>query len=338
MKSKQLNTFSKLKHKEYQILHFLLINALVIAVLVYLFGGTKNVYMNLMYIPISLAAIITSRKYALIFAIICGLLVGPFMPLDTDLHLQQSTYSWLLRLGVFVIISLMISSLSNVIMKSHSEVLESQLATLFALIKLTEMRDGETGEHVERIVEYMKVFLERLEESPKYKKLLSNTSKDCVARASALHDIGKIGVSDTILLKSGKLTEEEFSKIKEHTTIGSNTLKELKTNFPDNDFINAGLDIVKYHHERWDGKGYPDGIKGEEIPLTARIVSIIDVYDALRSSRVYKESLTHADAIALMIQGRFTQFDGDLLDVFVKYELDFKNIYETSNYHCFDIR
>jgi len=149
-------------------------------------------------------------------------------------------------------------------------------------------------------------------------------------KASALHDIGKIGISDGILLKPGKLTPDEFDVIKTHTTIGSQIIENIAATLPDNDmYLKYANDICHYHHERWDGAGYPCGLKGEELPLSARIISVVDVYDALVSPRCYKPAFPHDVSLDIITEGRGTQFDPDIVDLLPELSAIFKSVEES---------
>jgi len=147
--------------------------------------------------------------------------------------------------------------------------------------------------------------------------------------ATPLHDIGKVGIPDNILLKPGKLTESEFEIIKTHTAIGAATLNQVQEQYPKNDFINMGIEIARSHHERWDGKGYPQGLAGKEIPLPARIMSIADVYDACRTERPYKEAFSHEKCVAIIKEGSGTQFDPDIVSAFLEIEAEFDIVHST---------
>ena len=155
---------------------------------------------------------------------------------------------------------------------------------MFALAKLVETRDKFTSDHIEI--------------------------------ASILHDIGKVSVEDSILNKKDKLTSDEYSRMKDHTIIGADILESVRKMNVKNQYINMGIDITRYHHERWDGKGYPDGIKGNEIPLAARIMAVVDVYDALTTKRPYKSAYSHEKSIGIMLGNSGTQFDPYVLKVF----------------------
>ena len=149
-----------------------------------------------------------------------------------------------------------------------------------------------------------------------------------IGLASSLHDIGKVGIPDYILLKPGKLTPEEFEIMKTHVTIGYDTLASVKKAYPANKFLEIGMEIARYHHERWNGSGYRDGLSGEAIPLSARIMAISDVYDALRSRRVYKEPYTHETSLRIIADARGQHFDPVLTDLFLQHHNEFRQIYD----------
>ncbi len=195
-----------------------------------------------------------------------------------------------------------------------------------ALSSVVEFRSLETGEHVRRIKYFTRIMLKYLMKYfPKYG--LTPTQVDEIARASALHDIGKIGISDAILLKPGKLTPEEFEVMKTHTTIGCEILEKFRENQTD-EFYKYCYEICRYHHERWDGNGYPDHLVGEEIPISAHIVAIADVYDALVSPRVYKSPYANNIAYDMIMNGECGQFSPDVLECFALAKEDFFNIVE----------
>jgi putative two-component system response regulator len=197
------------------------------------------------------------------------------------------------------------------------EISDSQVATIVALARLAESRDYETGSHLERVGGCSRMLAERLCEEKRHPELCVSDF-GILELASTLHDIGKVGISDAILKKPGpeKLTKEEFEVIKRHTTIGAETLEAVQMQYPHNILINAGVIIARSHHERWDGKGYPEGLKGEEIPLFARIVALADVYDALRSKRVYKPAMSHEESCAIIYQGSGCEFDPKIVEAF----------------------
>lgn len=203
---------------------------------------------------------------------------------------------------------------------------QTQSETIFSLAKLAQSRDDDTGKHLERVQNYCWILASELKKNSSYKDEISDDFVDTIRQASPLHDIGKVGISDNILLKPGKLTDEEFAIMKTHTTIGYETLREVHTKFGNNSFIEMGLVIAKSHHERYDGNGYPDRTKGQEIPIAARIMSIADVYDALRSKRVYKDAFSQEKSVSIILEGRGTQFDPVVVDAFERIEDKFNEI------------
>lgn len=216
------------------------------------------------------------------------------------------------------------TQLEELVNKKVNEISESQISTIFALVKLAESRDDETGAHVERTAELCKLMAIHLKELPDYSDIIDNEYIDNIYKASPLHDIGKVGIPDGILLKKGRLSKEEFEMMKTHVEIGYETLKEVHNKYPVNSFLEMGMDITKYHHEKWDGTGYPMGLEGKDIPLSGRIMAIVDVYDALRSKRVYKEAYSHAKSMRLIKSNKGKHFDPKLVDVFIEHHNEFK--------------
>lgn len=218
--------------------------------------------------------------------------------------------------------------LENLVAEKIREITDSQMATLIAISNLAEYRDKETGRHIERTSAYCQCLAEELRARGAYTDLISDAFVRDIVHAAPLHDIGKMGIPDHILNKPGRLTAEEFDVMKTHVTIGTDTLKKVLAKYPKNAFIRMGLDIAGTHHERWDGKGYPAGIAAENIPLSGRIMALADVYDALRSRRVYKEGFTHNDSVRIITEGRGTQFDPVVVDAFLSIEILFADLSE----------
>jgi putative two-component system response regulator len=206
------------------------------------------------------------------------------------------------------------------------EVTASQLAIIYAMAKMAEFRDMETGRHLERVRDYCSLLIQQLIRTGQYAQALSPAYIDNILKASPLHDIGKVGVPDHILLKPGKLSAEEFTIMKTHTTIGADILRAVNEQYPGNAFIAVGMDIALYHHEKWDGSGYPHGLAGETIPLAGRILAMADVYDALRTKRVYKDAIPHDQACEIIHDGRSAHFDPVLVDCFMTRQIDFERI------------
>lgn len=195
-----------------------------------------------------------------------------------------------------------------------------------ALSSVVEFRSLETGEHIKRIKYFTRIMLKYLVKYfPKYN--LTSEQVDMISRASALHDIGKIGIPDAILLKPAKLTREEFEVMKTHTTIGCDMLEKF-TRDEDDEFYRYCYEICRHHHERWDGNGYPDHLVGDDIPISAQVVAIADVYDALVSPRVYKSPYANNIAYDMIMNGECGQFSPDVLECFALAKVDFFNIVE----------
>jgi putative two-component system response regulator len=206
--------------------------------------------------------------------------------------------------------------------------LESREVTIFALAKLAESRDPETGAHLDRVRNYCRVLGSHLATTPKFAGQVDGEFVQLLYATSPLHDIGKVGIPDAVLLKPGKLTDDEFRIMKSHASLGAETLDAALVQFPQAKFLKMARDIAATHHERWDGTGYPSGLKGEEIPLCGRIVALADVYDALSSRRVYKESYTHDVARSIIVSGAGKHFDPDVVAAFEACEEQFIAIRE----------
>lgn len=206
--------------------------------------------------------------------------------------------------------------------------METRDVAIFALARLAESRDTETGEHLERVRNYSRMLAQHLCQHPDFRNRIDTSFIRLIYSTSPLHDIGKVGIPDAVLLKPGKLTKEEFAIMQRHTTIGAETLEAACRKFPQAEFLHMAKEIAAWHHERWNGSGYPDGLEGEEIPLAARIVSVADVYDALTTKRVYKEAFPHEEAIRLIVEGRGTQFDPRIVDAFLQLSDRFNTIRE----------
>ncbi len=219
--------------------------------------------------------------------------------------------------------------LERLVQDQVKEIHNSQMSTIFALAKLAESRDDDTGKHIEHVQMFCKSLVVKLGETSKYKRSINKKYIDNLYHANPLHDIGKVGISDNVLLKPGKLTAEEFEIIKTHTTIGSQTLEYVSVSYPNNAFINLGIEIARSHHEKWDGSGYPDGLKGEDIPLSARIMAVSDVYDALRSKRPYKEAFPHKKSVEIISKDSGSYFDPEIVKAFLEIEGEFKKIHES---------
>ncbi len=209
------------------------------------------------------------------------------------------------------------------------KITSAQVGTIFALAKLAEYRDKETGLHLYRIAEYCKAVARHMRKAyPKYHDIIDDDFIINFEISAPLHDIGKVGVPDKVLLKPGKLTPEEYEIVKTHTLIGAEALREIHAKHPENNFIANAIDVAHYHHEKWDGSGYPTGLKGENIPLPARILSLGDVYDALTTTRCYKEKFSEEKSREIIVNSSGTHFDPIVVESFLAIEEEFVKIRE----------
>lgn len=204
--------------------------------------------------------------------------------------------------------------------------LENRNLIVYSLAKLAESRDAETGAHLERMREYSRELAIQLADSETFTSEINSDFIRAIFLTSPLHDIGKVGIPDSILLKPGKLTGDEFEVMKQHTTIGSQTLEAVCSVCPSADYLRFACDIAASHHEKFDGSGYPKGLRGDAIPLCARIVAVADVYDALTTKRVYKDAFSHEVAKQIIIDGCGTHFDPRIVEAFLAKQAAFQAI------------
>lgn len=206
--------------------------------------------------------------------------------------------------------------------------LESRDLIIFSLAKLADSRDPQTGAHLERMREYSRILAQHLAQQPRYQDVVDGDFVQLIYLTSPLHDIGKVGIPDQVLLKPGKLTDEEFETMKRHAVIGGETLDAAVASHPEAKFLVMARDIAWTHHERFDGTGYPNGLSGYDIPLSGRIVAVADVYDALTSNRVYKPAFSHETAKEIILDGRGSHFDPEMVDAFLACEDQFIEVAE----------
>lgn len=202
----------------------------------------------------------------------------------------------------------------------------SQSITIHSMSMLAELRDQNTGAHIIRTCKYCKIILNAMKKNPKFRKYITKHYIEDVIRSAPLHDIGKVGVPDRILKKPGKLTSDEFEIIKTHPVLGAEVLKEAVESLDFQSYFEIGSQIVLYHHENWDGTGYPEGLKGTDIPLSARIMAIADVYDALTTLRPYKKPFSHDKAMEIMLSQTSKKFDPELIEIFKLVSDEFQKI------------
>ncbi len=211
-------------------------------------------------------------------------------------------------------------------MRQTYELVRTRDAIIVGLAKLAESRDPETGDHLERIAAYSTLLAASLAEHPRFRDQITPTFVKLIGSSSVLHDIGKVGVPDSILLKRGPLTDSERAVMQLHSGVGGQCLREIERKMGSSSYLKMAREIALHHHERWDGSGYPQGLSGEDIPLAARIVSLADVYDALSTRRVYKAAIPHERCVAIIREESGCHFDPNIVDVWLTIEGQYQDI------------
>lgn len=206
------------------------------------------------------------------------------------------------------------------------EIQRTQDVTILSLASLAETRDNETGAHILRTQRYVRALAQHLSSHDRFRESLTEDVIELLFKSAPLHDIGKVGIPDAILLKPGKLTDEEFDIMKTHTLLGSEAIRVAEKELGHTSFLHLAREIAETHHEKWDGSGYPDGLKGDDIPVSGRLMALADVYDALISKRVYKPAFSHEKARSIIIEGRGIHFDPEVVDAFLAIENSFVEI------------
>jgi putative two-component system response regulator len=218
------------------------------------------------------------------------------------------------------------TNLQEMVRAKTKTVLDMQNSVLRTVANMVENRDEETGGHIERTQDYLKILLDAIISQGLYKSEVTTWDREFFLQSSQLHDVGKISIKDNILLKPGKLDPEEFEEMKKHTVYGVRIIEEIEKNTPESSFLFYAKILAGTHHEKWDGSGYPTGLKEENIPLMGRLMAIADVYDALISVRPYKKPFTHDEAIRIILGGKGTQFDPVLTELFFSVTSEFDRI------------
>lgn len=217
------------------------------------------------------------------------------------------------------------------------ELKRTQDVTIMSLASLAETRDNETGAHLLRTQRYVRALAERLKWHPRFRNHLDGETIMLLFKSAPLHDIGKVGIPDRILLKPGKLSDKEFEVMKTHALLGASALRAAEEQLGTSSFLRIAREIAETHHERWDGSGYPGGLRGEAIPVSGRLMALADVYDALISERVYKQAFSHVEARAIILEGRERHFDPAVVDAFLSVEAEFVRIaadFRDEDYPC----
>ncbi len=202
----------------------------------------------------------------------------------------------------------------------------TQDAAIYSLSMLAEARDEETGEHIQRTQLFVQSLAKKLQSQPKFSAILDDKTIELLYKSAPLHDIGKIAVPDHILKKPGKLTAEEQLEMQKHTIYGGDALKIAEKRSGSSSFLKFAREIAYSHQEKWDGSGYPEGLKGEQIPISARLMAVADVYDALVNKRIYKPAFSHQEAVDYITQEKGKHFDPDMVDAFIQIEAEFARI------------
>jgi len=207
------------------------------------------------------------------------------------------------------------------------EVAALQDVTIHAMASLAETRDSETGNHIRRTSHYLRALAEQVRHLPRFRDFLTDKNIELLFKTAPLHDIGKVGIPDHILLKPGRFEPHEMAIMKTHTTLGRDAILAAERELGiEVDFLKYAKEIAYSHHEKWDGSGYPQGLAGEQIPISARLMALADVYDALISCRIYKDGMRHEDAVKIIAEGRGTHFDADIVDAFLRIQDQFQAI------------
>ncbi len=214
--------------------------------------------------------------------------------------------------------------LEELVRERTKELLLTRDVTISAMGTLAEYRDPETGGHIKRTQSYVRILAEGLRDHPRFSGYLDAEMIDVLVKSAPLHDIGKVGVADSILLKPGKLTDDEFAEMKKHAILGRDAIATAERQLGTDSFLRTAREIAETHQEKWDGSGYPHGLRGDDIPISGRLMAVADVYDALISKRVYKPPYPHSRAVAIITEGRGSHFDPDIVDAFIRYREQFR--------------
>lgn len=301
-----------------------------------------GIYVSYVLVP-AISCLYFDRKLTMKMTLFCYLcmLAGLWLRAPGAIELAFPGYtrlSWFIAFGLgytleYAALSAVLISVSKRSRKYMEELFQRKEAIddirgkiIFRFADLVESRDENTGKHVKRTSKYVVMIANRLRQGGKYENLLDEGDVVNIELAAPLHDIGKIKVSDLILLKKGRLTPEEFEAVKKHTTEGEKIIASSMVGIEREEFLTIARDIALSHHERWDGSGYPNGLAGENISLPARIMAVADVFDALVSERCYKKAVSIEEAFEVLRQSRGSHFDPYLVDVFIECEDEIRQI------------
>ncbi len=290
-------------------------------------GKTENFY--ILVIPLIIANLTIKSRTLLLLSFLNSAVIVLFSVLFQEFTLQ-SVVNPVIFINTATILIIIGRRYREWLEKQRENTLiETRNATIYAVAFQAEMRDHTTGSHLERTSKYVSMLAHALMNDKKYSSYITDEYIKDLTQASILHDIGKVGVPDSILLKPSKLTDDEFEQIKNHCIMGKQIIEEALQRLHSRTVFDLAEQVVLSHHERWDGKGYPEGLSGSDIPLSARIMALADVYDALRTIRPYKSSMNHEKSRDIIISGKGTHFDPALVDAFISIEHNFHQISDT---------
>lgn len=281
-------------------------------------------------------SILFSSKLTIILSL---LILGAYLGLSPMVYNRSFVWTngipnpnrvWMINGFTTVFISFSISVSISLFLNGFATTLDrifaDKKATILGLAKLAEHKDTDTGRHIMRLQKYSEIITQYLYYNHNNDGYITTDYIDDIRVSSVLHDIGKVGIKDSILQKPGRLTEEEFEEMKLHTVLGGDVISEIEKNIPGRSIYSIGKEIACCHHEKWNGSGYPYGLEGEKIPLSARIVAIVDVYDALTSKRPYKDAMTHEEALSIITRESGEHFDPLMVEALIMNESKFRNI------------
>lgn len=315
----------------------ILSGALLMLISILKFRSTINKSRDLLSNNKRVSSLSSLHQVLMVFFLIGYLIVIYSMHQEIQITSQLFIGAIFLFGAIFVLLGISLQShmLSSIklqhdnLTKTNQQILQTESVTIFALAYQAELRDQETGKHIERTSQYVKLLAEELSRMPKYQSYVTHMYISDIVKSAPLHDIGKVGIPDSILKKPGKLTSEEFEIMKRHCEYGTKVLKIADEKLNIQSYLKIAIQMVSSHHEKWNGKGYPKGLKNGEIPLSGRIMALGDVYDALRNDRCYRKGLSHDETCKIILQERGEQFDPDIVDAFFNIESKFNSISNT---------
>jgi adenylate cyclase len=313
------------------IIHATLIDNIINKSLRYQPESMKNINFLLSIVVLIVLLFYMQRKKQIVLVSVFALsflfysIFSIFM-LKNSIYISSAYFLVPLGIGFFMISTILVMINYQEQKRFFQEISKAHSSTIDSMALVVESRDTETGAHIQRTKEYIRCLGEYLYDNDIYKDVLTPEFRLLVYKASPLHDIGKVAIPDNILKKPAKLTKEEFDLMKEHPRIGKEVLENASKDHEDNEFLKIALRIAYSHHEKWDGSGYPNGLKGDNIPLEARMMALADVYDALISKRVYKKPISFEDSEQIVVDGSGTHFDPVLVDAFIELKDKFKEI------------